>query len=144
MFHIVESVEVELFKRKRYKVDICIDFIDYKTNKYTPIIERLKDGESYSIHVMSSGCFHYTEADLIISRKNNEYYLKYKGVKQMLSLKEIEIIKKFEMELVHVYDYGCTSVDYYSVSYLEEEFSVIDGGCSWGGFYHLKKNLNLE
>ncbi len=126
-------------------IDLCVDYLDYETQNHKPIIDKLKNEESYSILVESSGCFHNREEKMIITKKGNNYYLKYKKRKKKLKEKEITAIRHFEIEMTTIPQiYFCTTVDGYTLKYNNEETVFIDRGCEWKGFYYLKKKLNLK
>ncbi|WP_338790793.1 hypothetical protein [Bernardetia sp. MNP-M8] len=55
-------------------INLCVDYLDYAAQNHKPIIDKLKNEESYSILVESSGCFHNNEEKIIITKKGNDYY----------------------------------------------------------------------
>lgn len=143
MFEKIESVEIELNEKKKYVIDICLNFINYELETYKPFIDQLKNGDSYSILVSSQGCFHNSKEEYIIKRKNEDYYLTFGGTKKILSKNDIQLIRHFEIELNYMESDGCTTTDRYSVKFKNNEVVILDGSCSWNGDYHLKKELNL-
>lgn len=142
-FNKSESVEVELLEKKEYKVDLCIDYFNYELETYTPFIDQIQNGEQYSIHVSSRGCFHHFEDLIVIKRMENKYQLNHKGDKRILNQEEIETIRHFEMELNYKESQGCTTVEEYNLTYKKKKVKISDGSCSWNGYFNLRLKLNL-
>ena len=144
MFDKVESVSVDIAEKGDYVVDLCLNYIDYQAETYTPIISRLLDGESYSIEIKSLGCFHDSKEMFLIERSGNSYNIISNGTKTPLSKKGVEAIKHFEIELNYMKRLSCTTVDTYIIKYKDRTRRILDGGCYWNGYYHLKKKLKLD
>ncbi|WP_341907043.1 hypothetical protein [Fluviicola taffensis] len=137
-----ERVEVKINKYKIYYQMICFNCLDYSQENYVPVIDRLKDGESYSIHLESRGCFHSTQESITISRNNSIYSIKWDEVTKELTSEDLKIIEHFEMELAHASSFwGCTTKDNYRVSYNDELTSYEDAGCRWHGSFYLRECL---
>jgi hypothetical protein len=143
IFNRTESVYIELSEQKTYSIDLCISYLAYDLETYVPMIDQIQDGESYSIHCASNGCFHSREDLLIIGRKAGYYFLKFEGRKKLLSRDEEEAIRHFEYELNYMESDGCTTSEVYTLKYKGNEVKIRDGSCDWNGAYHLKRQLNL-
>jgi hypothetical protein len=143
MFEKTENINIEISEKKKYSVDLCLNYIDYDSESYKPFIDLLKNGEEYSIQVSSQGCFHSTDEKIIITRKVDKYYLNYGATNKLLNNADIKAIRKFEIELNYMESFGCTTSDTYVVKYKKKEVKISDGSCSWNGDYYLKKKLNL-
>lgn len=139
----ITRVDVEIGSEKNYYTEICLNQMDYERETHIPIINQLEEGESYSILMLSHGCFHSTKDSLFLSKKDESYFIKYNGVEKLLKENELTAIRHFEIELNYINALGCTTVDTYLVKFKEKEIIVKDGGCNWRGRYNLLKNLNL-
>ncbi|MDP5170497.1 MAG: hypothetical protein NWR72_09635 [Bacteroidia bacterium] len=143
MFSKTESVNIELTEKKKYTIDLCLNYLDHESDLYQPFIDRLENGESYSIQVSSQGCFHSSNETITIKRKSDKFYLTFQGKDRLLDNKEIRAIRYFEIELNYMESYGCTTTDTYVLKYKSKEVKISDGSCDWNGDYYLKKELNL-
>ncbi|MFK7749554.1 MAG: hypothetical protein AB8B65_14255 [Kordia sp.] len=109
------------------------------TESIVPFIDKLKNGEHFTIHYKSSGCFHNSKEALTFERTNNTYYVVYKNEKKQVSDAFMERVRSFEKELSQQHDLGCTTVDNYLVIYNDTQRIATDGSCSWNGYSKLKK-----
>jgi len=109
------------------------------TDSVVPFIDILKNGEHFTIHYASTGCFHNNKEALTFERENNTYYVVYKKERKEVSDAFIENIRDFEKQLASQHDSGCTTVDNYLVTYNDKQRIAIDGSCSWNGYGKLKK-----
>ena len=138
-----ESVYVKIRKGKKYYVNLFVDYINHELETYNPIINRLQDGESYSIDFSSHGCFHYSTEKMKIRRESDKYFVEYKDKEKMLNDEDIEAIQHFEIELNYMNYSGCTTKDTYTIFHRTGFVMVFDGSCRWRGLYYLKKKLKL-
>lgn len=143
MFGKTESVNIELMEKKKYSIDLCLNYLDHESDPYQPFIDRLENRESYSIQISSQGCFHSSIETITIKRKANNYYLTFQGKEKRLDSSEIKAIAHFEIELNYMGSFGCTTTDTYVLKYKSQEIRISDGSCSWNGDYYLKQRLNL-
>ncbi|MCK8482270.1 hypothetical protein [Psychroserpens algicola] len=132
-FKKTERKKLELTEKKTYEIDLCIDYINYELESYKPFIDRIKNGESYSIEINSSGCFHRSEEKITISRNANKYYIRFAETEKLLKDEDIDAIRCFEIELNYMESWGCTSVDDYVLKYKNNLVKISDGSCSWNG-----------
>lgn len=139
-----ENVAIELREKKKYTVDLCLDYMNYEAEEYQPFISRLKAGERYSIQMKSQGCFHTSEEIITIRLEKGKYNLTYLKTNKVLSEDEIQAIKNFELELNYMTSRGCTTIDLYILTYNGNEVVISDGSCAWGGFNKLKTALKLN
>ena len=124
-------------------------FAQTNTNIQTPkkevsnstIIDQLKNGEQYGISINSSGCFHQRSEVLQISRKNNQYTLVHGERKKILKQTDLNILRKFEKELLNVKKGLCTTTDTYVISYGSLVVQYTDGSCRWQGGVKLMAQL---
>lgn len=144
MFSKTENVNIELSEKKEYTIDLCINYLDHESDPYRPFIDRLKNGESYSIQVSSMGCFHNSKETITIKRRSNKFHLYFKGKNRLLDKNEIRTIRYFEKEINNMVEsYNCTTTDKYVLKYKSTEVIISDGSCVWHGDYFLKKALKL-
>lgn len=143
MFGKEETQIVEITENKKYSTNVCIDFIDYTKESYVSIIDQLQESESYSIVMLSQGCFHFTNDTVLISRTDDTYSIKWGSKTKVLSEDEIEKIRHFEIELNYMNDSGgCTTTDSYQINYNDRLLIQIDdGSCAWNGNRYLKMEL---
>ena len=144
MFKKTKSVDVKITESKKYNVDLCYNYMDYEAEEYIPFINQLKNGESYLIQFSSQGCFHTSEKEIVIHKKENKYYLSYKEKENELTENEIEIISHFEKELKYMKSSDCTTIDTYILKYGKKQLKISDGSCMWNGYFHLAKTLGLN
>ncbi len=143
IFNKTEGVHVKIKKGKKYYVDLFVDYINHELETYNPIINRLQDGESFSIDFSSRGCFHYSTEEMKIRRESDKYFVEYKDKEKILSKDDVEAIRHFEIELNYMNSSGCTTTDTYTIFHRAGLVMIFDGSCRWRGLYYLKKKLNL-
>ena len=125
-----------------YKVELCTNFIDYEKETYKPIINQLKENDSYKVEMSSQGCFHSEKDSFTITRKSqDDYYIHWSDKSKKLSEKDIESIEHFEIELNYMNRFGCTTVDTYSVVYNGNSNLILDGSSGWDGFIYVRKEI---
>ena len=146
IFGKTEQVSIQLSEEKQYELTICTDYLDYTATTYLAIIDQLQEGENYTINFASQGCFHSYDRNIVIYKKDKQYYLQYKKEKRKLNKKEIDALRNFEIELYYIQDAngGCTTTDSYTLTYQGTTRTAKDRGCAWSGFYTLLKQLALE
>lgn len=142
-FQQLHRVKIELSEPKEYHIDLCMYYIDYENASHKPFIDQLKDGEFYSIHISSSGCFHSSSDSLVVKRQKGLYYVLFKDQKVLLATEDITAIRHFEIELSYMESSGCTSVDRYTLEYKQQTLKIRDGSCRWFGSYRLMEKLKL-
>jgi len=131
--------------QKNQTVLLCVDDLINSKSKTLPLIDQLKNEESYTIRVNQTGCFHFTEDSLIVSRSAERFYIKYDQKEILLNKEQIALLRKFEKHLLNLLDPAhCTSVDHYKLIYNNKIYSKNDGSCSWSGFDNLLINLGLK
>jgi hypothetical protein len=113
------------------------------TESIVPFIDQLKNGEQFTLHFASDGCFHHEKDKIVFQKEQNSYYVIFQNNKKKLDIATIEHIQKFEKELDKQGDMGCTTVDKYLLIYKESQRIVTDGSCAWNGYIKLKKALQL-
>ncbi|WP_298520363.1 hypothetical protein [uncultured Kordia sp.] len=114
-------------------------FVTETSESITPFIDKLQDGEQFTIHYKSTGCFHNAKETMTFLRENNSYYVIYKKERKALTDDSIQNIRDFEKQLAQQHSYGCTTVDNYLVIYNDVQRIATDGSCSWNGYGKLKK-----
>lgn len=143
LFEKNESVFIELSEKKKYSIVLCLDYMDHDSEPYKPFIDQLKNGEEYTIQIVSQGCFHSSDELITVKRTSNKYYVTFNGAEQPLSTDQIWAIRHFEIELNYMESSGCTTTATYLVKFKDQEVHISDGSCSWFGASFLKKALNL-
>lgn len=109
-------------------------------------IGSLTDSASYSIHLYSRGCFHFSQDSIVISRVGENYFLSHKSISIQLTKEQIQKIKTFEYTLLH-FDLGsgCTTVDEYSISFRGSQVLLLDdSSCMWNGMRNLLLGLGVQ
>lgn len=143
IFEKIETIYIEISQKRKYSIDLYIDYLNYETETYVPFISQLKNGESYSIQIQSQGCFHSSDETITIKRKADKYFIKYGVIENELTDIDIQTIKEFEVELNYMNSGGCTTVDNYRLKFKDKEVRISDGSCAWNGGRYLKKKLKL-
>jgi hypothetical protein len=130
---------------------ICVDELqDYPVQT----LERLKEGDSIVIKYVSMGCFYRVVCSLSVVKISDAYEATlYRGprwrpsfldegsserITTRLTPQNIADFTRFENEMNHIPQGGCTTVDYYVIS---RDRIVSDAGCAWEGFYHLCRSF---
>jgi hypothetical protein len=144
IFGKTESANIELTEKKKYSLDLCLDYFDYESDSYQPFIDRLKNGESYSIHVSSEGCFHFSDETMFIKKESDKLVLTFQENNIQLDSNSIRAIRHFEKELNFMKSFSCTTTDTYVLKYNGLKVEIADGSCAWHGAYYLKKKLKLN
>lgn len=124
---------------------LYLDYVDYSSESYQPIIDTLQEGDSFTIHFKSVGCEHHEEEQLVIEKRQGTIRASQGDKTTQLTNEQIESIRKFEVQsTLNPVDGGCTTTDYYTFSFKEVKREVTDGGCDWNGFWFLNKQLWRE
>lgn len=119
---------------KNDKIDRNVEHIAF--------IDRIQNGESFTIGLKSMGCFGGSESKMTISNESGQYYVLYMEQKIKLTEADIEDFRGFEQELVNIKKGYCTSTDTYTLKYNEQTYSQKDSTCSWNGFSRLRKKFD--
>jgi hypothetical protein len=126
-----------------FELQLCPDeLLIYPVNS----LSLLKNGETIEVAFSSSGCFHQDRETLIITKQEKflvaEWSDKTTTKSVILTQSNIEAFKRFENEIRELQDnYGCTTVDMYTIISKRWTIKRVDGGCDWYGFYFLKDAL---
>ena len=143
IFGKTENYHFKIADNKKQLIELCLDYFNYKAETHVPFIDRLKENENYTIMISSIGDFTggKLEAHIVISKSNNTYFVEFKKNKKKLNQSQIDFIKHFELELINMESYGCSTVDSYLLTYNNEKIQISDGSCAWEGFNVLFKQL---
>ena len=144
MFKKTESLNIHLNDKKNDTLIICLDKINYSTIEHIPFIDKLKENEKYLINVYNQGCVSLGSATMEIRKTQNKVFAKINDKKKELNPEEIQYLRKFELELIHMESSGCTSTDYYTLEYNDEIVEIKDGSCNWYGYGRLYNLLFNE
>lgn len=118
------------------------DYVDYSSEAYQPIIDKLQEGDSFTIHYKSVGCEHHEEEHLVFEKRQGVIRARQGNKTTQLTNEQIELIRKVEVQSTLLPEGGgCTTTDYYTFSFEGEKREVTDGGCDWDGFWVLNKQL---
>ncbi|MEM6686026.1 MAG: hypothetical protein AAF617_09610 [Bacteroidota bacterium] len=109
------------------------------TKTVVPFIDQLQNGEKFTVHYKSTGCFHSNNENMTFQRENDVYFVICNKQKKKLTADFMESIRNFETELAQKHDLGCTTVDNYLVIYNDVHRVITDGSCNWNGYQKLKK-----
>lgn len=132
-------------KAGNYTDTICTNSLDYNKETYRPVIDHLQPEEEYVICYKSQGCFHYVIDSLFIKRNDNNYSASHGGVSKTLNSSQVELLRRFELELNHMKGGDCTTIDKYQITYDGHIVNhTTDGSCDWHGFRYLLKNLGFS
>lgn len=126
-------------------IEVCFDKISYDTNRNILLLDNLKNNEKLYYTLESQGCFHSLKKEIILEKKENLISLTYNKETKILSDKELNFIREFEIELRSNHIGWCSTKDRYSIynDKTNEVFFMNDESCQWNGFYHLIKLLGV-
>lgn len=99
------------------------------------------------IEYTSSGCTHFDQSELIIEKQDSDFIAKLMSEGKLLrklyiSNVQLDSVKSFIYQLKNFSSSaGCTTNDYYLVSYQNEKIKRIDGSCDWDGYNNLVRFL---
>jgi len=150
--------QVSLTDQPFNTIHLCIDsLVDYSQNT----LAKLQDNDTLSIKFFSQGCFHSSASQILIMKQQGRYTAalykviwKYvtKGKQTImkrfedsllqtvtLSAQQMQAFTRFENELNHVADGGCTTTDMYEMKSKYGNRKAKDGGCRWDGFFYLQQ-----
>jgi hypothetical protein len=139
-----KTVLLTIKEKKKYVVNLCLEYFDHSKTSYTPIINQLENGEKYQLDIVDTWGFTYSEQTLIIRKRADQYFASFGEKEIELSSKQIELIQNFEIELNQAEPYGCTNTDTYILTYKNEVIKILDGSCWWEGGSFLIKDLGFE
>lgn len=120
---------------------LYVDKADYTDVVYRPKIDRLKEGEYFTIRYASIGCSHSERDSLTITNRNGEFVARNKTNLVYLTDTQVEAVRQFEYQTTLIGGGGCTTMDSYQILYKDEISEAADRSCQWGGFVNLKKQL---
>ena len=136
-------VQFNVDKSDLKKVEFCVDFLDYKSNKNILLIDELKNGEDLVLEFFHQGCFSTYEKPVIftLSKTGNKIVAEYEGEKYPLTETKVGLFREFEIELKSNHGGGCSSEDTYALYNRKSygTYEVKDSGCQWRGFNNLIK-----
>lgn len=139
MFGKIENAVVDITESGYYRTTLCINSIDYSKESYLPFIDRLQNGETYTVRISSWGC-HIDKKDTItITKECDKYFARYGDTTKELNDGEVKIIRQFEIGLQYMEEGGCTHIDTYVLMYGDKKIEIVDGNCDWRGKYYLKR-----
>ncbi|MEM7514774.1 MAG: hypothetical protein AAF388_27855 [Bacteroidota bacterium] len=103
----------------------------------------------WHLEFTASGCFHYEKKVLTFSQEKAELTLqenKSPEITYSLTESQIEKIIIFTEELLSkpTHEGKCTTVDSYTLTFLEEEVWINDGTCNWNGMRKLLSAIVRE
>lgn len=139
-----KSVFVNIREKKKYIVNLCLEYFDHSMVSLTPIINQLKEGEKYQIDFVDAQGVVYREQALIIRRRANQYFASFGEKEIELSAKQIELVQHFEIELSQMEPHDCTNTDTYTLTYNNTISKILDASCWWEGGSFLIKDLGFE
>lgn len=123
-------------------LSVCLDRLVTGKVANRTFIDMLEVGESYSIQMTSSGCFHGYNDILSVSRDQQGYIMHWDTLtERRLSLKDLDRMRRFEIELDHMSEGGCTTTDTYSILYGRRKRVIVDGHCRWNGWSYLRSEF---
>ena len=144
MYKMTESINFSLNKKKNDTIVVCLDKINYDSVNHLPFIEKIKRNEEFSINVTTIGCVSFGGTEMKIKKLNDGIYATRYDKEKKLSQNEIELIRRFELELVNMDNGGCSYTDIYTLKYNENELIINDGSCNWYGFSRLLEAIFKE
>ncbi len=139
-------------------VFLCMDaLVAYPENT----LAKLSGNDSLTIRFFSQGCFHVSSLKLVISKQQHKFLAQLfscapgcSGTNRNTLQRPDQLLKKtfmtaehlryfirFENELLHLKEGGCTTTDWYCIRSRYLNVEITDAGCVWRGFDHLKKAL---
>ncbi|WP_264558951.1 hypothetical protein [Flavobacterium sp. N2270] len=139
-------VEFEINQSDLKSVELCMDYLDYKSNKNILLLDELQNGEALNVVVNEMACFGGWKDTMIISRKRNQLIVEYGEMKHTLTPSQIKLLREFEIELRCNHKPGCSNIDTYWIhnQQTHEECVVTEESCEWYGFKNLIKLLKLK
>ncbi len=144
-----EKTAIHIIDFTPYHITVWADSLNYAKETTIPIIDQLHGNDFYTIIMASEGCF-FAAYDTVNIRKTKDKYLatwksnipKLISRSLYLTSKQIESIRKFEMELNYMNNEdNCTTIDTYTINYQAATNTIVDGSCSWRGYYLLREKL---
>ncbi|KAA3439320.1 hypothetical protein [Rufibacter hautae] len=120
---------------------LYVDKADYTDVVCRAKIDRLKEGEYFTIRYASMGCSHFYRDSLTITNRNGEFIARNKSNLVYLSDKQVEAVRQFEYQTTLIGGGGCTTMDTYQILYKNEISKATDRSCDWRGFVNLKRQL---
>jgi hypothetical protein len=127
------------------EINLYVDQLQNPKSKNL-LVQNLKNNETLTINIKFSGCFNSGADSIIVYKKNDYYFLKYKSKKIKLNTKDIEALVKYETELKSLteVDFVSTTNAFNEIIVNEEKFTYHEPSMFWGGFTILKNALNLK
>jgi hypothetical protein len=101
------------------------------------MVESLQHGEQFTIEITSVGCFSGKRQTIQIINETGIITAKLNSSSKVLTTLDIEELIRFEHQLRNLQIGGCSTVDKYVLSNVNETFVTNDGTCSWQGYKQL-------
>jgi len=144
-----EKTAIHIIAFKPYNTTVWADSLVYAKETTIPIIDQLRDNDFYTIIMVSDGCFSAAHDTLTIRKIKDKYRAIWKSnipkfISHSFNLtpKQLETIRKFELELNYMNNEDdCTTIDTYTINYQATTKTIVDGSCSWRGYYLLREKL---
>ena len=128
-------------------LSILLSFAGYTQNGNSDasfIIDKLINGEEYTIIVDTKGYGHYSDT-IVISKSMDTYILQFNGNEHRLYGGDLNYIRDFEKNLYNCCShFGCSEISNYRVAYKNELWTIKDTGCELDRISSLLKSLNIE
>ena len=136
--------QVNVEKRQNL-IELCLDeFVD---TKVSTLFSTLKNGDSLTINIGGSGCFHSFEDQIKFYRKKGKYFgetftAKKEKITKSLDKKKLDYLILWEKQArkIDKVDGFCTSNTTYDFKLNGKQmFRVSDGTCQWDGYSKIRK-----
>jgi len=146
IFGKIERKKVTILNGVKQKVYLCMDKLNHKKSQITPLIDKLKNGEKYTIQNTFRGSIDYGIESVIIKKNNGVYYAQFKKRQKRLSKKEITLLRYFEIELNLLRNRRkfCSWANEFLLSYKQNRIEIIESSCEWNGWGYLLKKLGWK
>tara|TARA_R110000744_G_scaffold338601_1_gene443832 strand:- start:377 stop:697 length:321 start_codon:yes stop_codon:yes gene_type:complete len=101
------------------------------------MVGSLQHGEQFTIEITSLGCFSGKRQTIQIINNEGIITANLNSSTKVLATFDIEELIRFELQLRELQIGGCSTVDKYVLSNVNETFVTNDGTCSWQGYKQL-------
>jgi hypothetical protein len=152
LFGMIIKQRINVLPNDNNSFTFCANQLDAYPNN---VLAKLKSNDKIEIDYLSQGCFNHDTRKLCIKKEgkfitaylySTKHYDKYRfNVNSKLKIKsliakvplddkKINDFIKFENEILHTDDYGCTTTNYFIIKSRYWNLFKTDGNCDWDGF----------
>lgn len=133
----IDSIHQDTFNLyidDRRQQNVNVYTCDSKDTFKLKLSDSLKVGEKMVLKYLTVGCFHFGDDMLVLERTAEHYIITRDGKEKILNEVDIKALKTFESKLSLMLYGGCTTKEYYTISFRNTNYYIVDGTCRFNAY----------